>query len=138
MKALGVDFLHRVMATSAVLAGLALLFVSVYYDWRFGLGLFIGTAWGIANLHFLTQLIRAIVEPGTLHKRKVILLALVKFPVLYGAAYAILRFGELSMLSFLIGFNILFAVALLKVLGRLLNERLEHVQPSDNLNRVVR
>jgi hypothetical protein len=138
MKALGVDFIHRVMATSAVLAGLSLLFVSVYYDWRFGLGIFIGTAWGIANLHFLTQLVGAVVEPGLLHKRKVVLLALIKFPVLYGAAYLILHFGDLSMLSFLIGFNIIFAVALLKVLGRLLNERLEQVQPPDNLNRVVR
>jgi len=137
MQALGVDFIRRVMATSAVLATLALMFVSVYYDWRFGLGLFIGTAWGIANLHFLTQLLGVFVEAGPLNKNKTVALAFVKFPVLYGVAYVLLSAGDLPVLAFLIGFNVLFLVAVLKVLGRMLNERLARVRPPESFNGVT-
>jgi len=138
MKALGLDFIRRVMATSAVLAALALLFISVYYDWRFGLGLFIGTAWGIANFHFLSELIVAVITPGERNVRRVALWALLKFPVLYGAAYLILTYGKISVLSFLIGFLLLFAVVVLKALGRLINEWLASTQPPRNVDSMVR
>ena len=138
MKALGLDFIRRVIMTTGVLSVLALLFISVYYDWRFGLGVFFGSAWGIANLHFLRELVVAVVTPDEIDRRKVVLLALVKFPVLYFAGYLLLKFGGLSVLSFLIGFSLLFVVAVLKVLGRLLNEWLEKSGPPHNINSTVR
>jgi len=124
MNALGLDFLHRVKTTSGVLGLMIWLFVSVYYDWRFGLGILLGTAWGIANFHFLGELILAVATPSVVQRRKVILPALVKFPVLYGAGYLLLARSALPILALLVGFSSLFAVAVLKVLGRLLNEYL--------------
>jgi len=138
MKALGLDFIRRVMATSGVLGVLALLFVSAYYDWRFGLGVFLGTAWGIANFHFLSELVVAAVTPGIPDKRKTVLLALIKFPVLYFAGYLLLKHTGLPVLSSLIGFSLLFVVVVLKVLGRLLNEWLEKSVPPPNLKSTVR
>jgi hypothetical protein len=138
MKALGLDFIRRVMVTTGVLSVLALLFISVYYDWRFGLGVFIGSAWGIANLHFLRELVVTILTTDEINRKKVVLFALVKFPGLYFAGYLILEFGGLSVLSFLIGFSLLFAVAVLKVLGRVLNEWLEKSGPPHNMNSTVR
>jgi len=138
MKALGLDFIRRVMMTSGVLGFLALLFVSAYYDWRFGLGIFCGTAWGIANFHFLAELIVTATKPGNPDKKKIALLGIAKFPVLYFAGYVLLKFSELSVLSFLIGFTLIFAVAVLKVLGRLVNEWLEKSKPPHNANSTVR
>lgn len=138
MQALGLGFIRRVMVTSGVLGTLAFLFISAYYHWRFGLGVFIGTAWGIANFHFLAELIVTVVTPEMPNKKKAALLALIKFPVLYFVAYLLLTYGKLSVLSFLIGFSLLFVVAVLKVLGRLLNERLEKSGPPRNLKPTVR
>jgi len=138
MKALGLDFIRRVIMTSGILGLLALLFISAYYDLRFGLGVFCGTAWGIANIHFLAELIIEATNPGIVNKKKIALLGIVKFPVLYFAGYILLKYSELSVLSFLIGFTLLFAVAVLKVLGRLLNEWLEKSKSPHNANSTVR
>lgn len=138
MKALGLDFIRRVIATSAVMAALALLFLSVYYDWRFALGVFVGTAWNIANFHFLSELTVAVLTPGERNVKRVAVWALLKFPVLYAAGYLVLKYGEFPVLSFLIGFSLLFVVAILKVLGRLLNEWLAGVRPPHNVNPTVR
>ena len=138
MKALDLDFIRRVIVTTGVLSVLALLFISVYYDWRFGLGVFFGSVWGIANLHFLRELIVSTITPEEIDRKKVIFFALVKFPGLYFAGYLILKYGNLSILSFLFGFTLLFAVAVLKVLGRLLNEWLENSGSPHNMNSMVR
>ncbi len=139
MKDLGLDFIRRVMAASAMVAMLAFLFVSVYYDWRFGLGIFIGTAWGIANFYFLTELVVAVFTPyQEIDRKKVVLLVLAKFPALYGAGFLVLYYSKLPVPAVLIGFHVLFAVAVLKVLGRLLNERLAKADQSRNINPTVR
>lgn len=135
MRALGLDFIRRVMITTGVVGTLAAFFIAVYYDWRFGLGLFIGCGWGITNLHLLRELICAAIAPVPAESRKIIFLAVLKFPVLYGLGFLILTWGKLSVLSFLIGFILLFAVVVLKVLGRMLNERLARMP--QNMNSLV-
>jgi len=129
MKPLDMDFLRRVLVTSSVLAIVLFLFGSVYFGWRSGLGLAFGTAWSVANLYLMIQLVKVVVQEGQIRRKRVVLLALVKFPVLYGLAYLILRFGELPVMAFVIGFGIPFAVMVLKVLGRMLNEHLSNKPP---------
>ena len=129
MRALDLDFLSRVKFTTGILGLVAWLFVSVYYDWRFGLGILLGTAWGIANLHFLAKLLLAVVNPAVVKRKRVVLLAAAKFPVLYGIGYLFLAQSGSPVLALLIGFNLLFAVVVLKVLGRLVNEHLAKSVP---------
>jgi len=116
---MGVEFIHRVIKTSLVLAVLGFLFVTVYYDFKFGAGILAGTVWGCLNLLFLTHLITEIFSPGQeVRKGKVIIIALVKFPLLYLFGYILLRTDYFPAISLLSGFTLIFLVMFLKALGR--------------------
>jgi hypothetical protein len=121
---MGPEFIHRVIKTSLVVAVLGFLFVTVYYNFRFGAGILVGAIWGCLNLYFLTNLITEIFSPGKeIRKGKVILIVLVKFPLLYLVGYVLLiikingvrYFPPLSLVS---GFTLIFLVMFLKALGR--------------------
>lgn len=116
---MGVEFIHRVIKTSLVLAALGFLFVTVYYDFKFGGGILAGTIWGCLNILFLTRLITEIFSPGTeIRKGKVILIAVVKFPLLYAAGFVLLWIKYFPAMSLVIGFSLLFLVMFLKAMGR--------------------
>ena len=121
---MGPEFIHRVIKTSLVVAVLGFLFVTVYYNFRFGAGILAGTIWGCLNLYFLTTLITEVFSPGKdVRKGKVILIVLVKFPLLYLVGYILLiikikgvrYFPPISLVS---GFTLIFLVMFLKALGR--------------------
>jgi hypothetical protein len=116
---MGIEFIHRVIKTSLVLAVLILLFVTVYYDFKFGAGILAGCIWGCLNLYFLTQLITQIFSPGKeVKKRKVVLIAVVKFPLLYLAGFLLLKMNYFPPISLVCGFTLIFLVIFLKALGR--------------------
>ena len=116
---MGVEFIHRVIKTSLVLAVLGFLFVTVYYDFKFGAGILAGTVWGCLNLLFLTRLITEVFTPGEeVKKGKVIIIALVKFPLLYLCGYVLLKIDYFPAISLLSGFTLIFVVMFLKALGR--------------------
>jgi hypothetical protein len=116
---MGVEFIHRVIKTSLVLAALGFLFVTVYYDFKFAGGILAGAIWGCLNLLFLTRLITEIFSPGEeIRKGKVILIAVVKFPLLYAAGFLLLKMAYFPPVSLVIGFSLLFLVMFLKAMGR--------------------
>jgi hypothetical protein len=116
---MGPEFIHRVIKTSLVLSVLGFLFVTVYYDFRFGAGIVAGALWGCLNLVLLTRLISEIFSPGKkVIKGKVIRIALIKFPLLYAAGYALLAIKNFPAESLLLGFTLLFVVMFLKAMGR--------------------
>jgi hypothetical protein len=116
---MGIEFIHRVIKTSLVLAVIILLFVTVYYEFKFAAGILAGCVWGCLNLYFLTQLITEIFSPGQeVRKGKVIMIAVVKFPLLYAAGYLLLKTGYFPPLSLICGFTLIFLVIFLKALGR--------------------
>ncbi|MFH1335529.1 MAG: ATP synthase subunit I [Candidatus Zixiibacteriota bacterium] len=116
---MGIEFIHRVIKTSLVLAVLILLFVTVYYDFKFGAGILAGSAWGCLNLYFMTKLITEIFSPGKeVKKRKVVLIAVVKFPLLYLAGYLLFKMNYFPPISLVCGFTLIFLVIFLKAMGR--------------------
>jgi hypothetical protein len=116
---MGVEFIHRVIKTSLVLAVLGFLFVTVYYELKFGVGVLAGTAWGCLNLLFLANLITEVFSPGKeVRKGRIVLIAVVKFPLLYAAGYLLLSIKHLPPESLLIGFTLIFVVMFLKAMGR--------------------
>jgi hypothetical protein len=116
---MGPEFIHRVIKTSLVVAALGFLFITVYYDFRSGAGILVGTIWGCANLYFLTNLITEIFSPGKeVRKGKVILIVLVKFPLLYLIGYVLLIIKYFPAVSLVSGFTLIFLVMFLKALGR--------------------
>jgi hypothetical protein len=116
---MGPEFIHRVIKTSLIVAVLGFLFVTVYYNFRFGAGLLVGAIWGCLNLYFLTNLITEIFSPGKeVRKGKVILIVLVKFPLLYLVGYVLLIIKYFPAISLVSGFTLIFLVMFLKALGR--------------------
>lgn len=116
---MGVEFIHRVIRTSLVLAALVFLFITVYYDFKFGGGILAGAVWGCLNLLFLTHLITEALTLGReIRKGKVIIIALVKFPLLYLFGYFLLKIDYFPPISLLSGFTLIFLVMFLKALGR--------------------
>jgi hypothetical protein len=116
---MGLEFLHRVLRATSVVGILAFAFAAVYYNMNFAWGLLVGCAWGIGNFWALTWVITAVVRPGNVDRRRALILAAIKFPVLYVAGYFILRSGWFSPISLLTGFSVLFVVVVLKAAGRM-------------------
>jgi len=116
-------FIRRSVAVAAGLAGLAFLLLLAHGKtaWAWGLGL--GALWALANWVLLAEILRTAFVPGRRlsgsAKVRLAVLGAVKFPVLYGLGYLALRLG-FPVVSYLVGFWILFAVAVVKAAGRLL------------------
>jgi hypothetical protein len=115
---MGLEFINRIIRTSLIVSALTFLFVAVYRNFPFGLGMFLGTAWGCLNLFFITQLVVEAFSLKKPNKGKLTLILLVKFPLLYYAGYILLRLRYLPVESLLIGFTLIFAITFLKALGQ--------------------
>ena len=77
-----------------------------------GAGVAAGAAWGAANVWAMTGLLKAVTmgEGNGPSRRALLLWGVVKFPLLYGGGYLILRWGRMPVESLLGGFSLLFLV----------------------------
>ncbi len=127
---LGLDFIQRTIRTTGIVL-LVILLPCLYYFGVFpALAVFFGGVWGMINLLFLSALVRAAIRPDAVDKMQVAGLALIKFPLLYLSGYFLLKVKQFEPLHLLIGFSILFAVIVLKVISRALLG-LDHVPRKD-------
>ena len=115
---MGLELITRVIKTSLVVSLIQLPFISLYFDYRFSLGIVLGCLWGVVNLHYMRSLVVCYTGLLGRNKRRLLLLLLVKVPLLYFAGYLLLRSGLLPILSLVTGFTLIFVVILLKALGR--------------------
>lgn len=79
-------------------------------------GFLAGTMWGILNLALIQQVIVEIVSLKKTNKLKVGLLLLIKMPLLYLIGYEVLKTKYFSILSLLLGFNLIFMVIFFSIL----------------------
>jgi hypothetical protein len=91
--------------------------------WAAGIG--VGTLWGVANLLVLRFLIVRWIRPRDEKRRDprlggVAVGLLLKFPILYGVGYLLLRSDWFRIEALVIGFIVPFAVAFVDALGRVL------------------
>ena len=117
---LGLDFISRTIRTTAVVLFVVFLYGLYYFDFYINLAILSGGVWSIVNMLLLSTLIRSALTPGEVDKMKVAGLALVKFPLLYVSGYYLLTSEIFDPLYLLIGFSILMAVIVLKVIARAL------------------
>lgn len=115
-----ISFIGRVLKTTGVLALLVLIFGWMYYSIFDVLAVFSGMIWGMVNLYFLALLVRATIRPEGPDKMTALGLLLIKFPLLYVAGYFLISVRQFDLKLLLIGFSSLFAVIILKVLGRVI------------------
>ncbi|KPL01960.1 MAG: hypothetical protein AMJ90_07130 [candidate division Zixibacteria bacterium SM23_73_2] len=115
---MGIEFINRVVKTSLIVSVIAFVFITFYYNFKFGSGILVGTGWSCLNLYFLANLIKEALNPQKPKKTKITLIILVKFPLLYFLGYLILRLNYFPVLSLLAGFTLIFLVIFLKALGK--------------------
>jgi hypothetical protein len=117
---MGIEFIHRAIKTSLILVFVIFLFVTFYYRFDYASGIMAGCGWGCLNLFFLTNLITETTNLEGINKKRVLLLVLLKFPLLYLTGYFLLRINYFPVTSLLMGFTLIFAVVLLKALGKMI------------------
>lgn len=115
---MSLEFLKRIWKTTLIVGLVVFAFTAVYVEVRFAWGLLVGCLWGVANFIALTAVLTSYVTPGEVNRKRALVLAAVKFPVIYGFGYLILRSEWFEPTSLLVGFSLLFMVTLLKALGR--------------------
>lgn len=134
--ALDLSFIHRTLKTTGVVLLVGSLFGLYYVGLWPSLAFLSGGIWGMVNLIFITGLIRATIRPGGVDTPKAVGLAIVKFPLLYGAGYFLLKVPQFEPLHILAGFSLLLIVIVLKVVGRAILGLDDDKQQNENLGQV--
>jgi len=117
---MGLEFVGRVIRTSLVVGAIVLIFGSFYHDWNYALGIFIGLLFSCANLWVIMWFVRRTITLEERRTKLIVLIGMIKFPLLYFIGYLILSADFVPVSSLLVGFTSIFAIILLKVLGRLI------------------
>lgn len=126
-----ISFIFRTLRTTGILAVVVLGFGWMYFNIFQVLSVFFGMIWGMVNLYFLALLVRSTIRPEGIDKMAALGFIIIKFPLLYLSGYFLLKISELSLIGLLIGFSSLFAVIILKVLGRVIMG-LDNPRPLEN------
>ena len=113
-------FIKRVTVFSAALSAVAFLFLSVYYRFPFALAFLLGGLWSSLNLLALTFMVQQLLRPTPIDWPVAFASIFIKLPLLYGAGFLLVLWDYLPKLGLVAGFSIVFAVILLKGLGRMI------------------
>ena len=113
------DFIKRVVAMTAILSAVGFLFLSVYYQFPFALAVLLGGIWSALNFLALTFMVQQLLRPTPIDWPAALASIFVKLPLLYGAGLMLVMWDYLPKLGLVTGFSTLFAVIILKGLGRM-------------------
>jgi hypothetical protein len=121
----GLGFVTRVVKTTAVVAIVIALFVSTYVSPAYGASVLLGALWNSLNLLIVASLVKLVLSDEKPGRRKILSVVALKFPVLYGLGFLLLRTSYLPVGGLLAGFSLVLAVIVLKALGLAVAERLK-------------
>ncbi|MCI0406901.1 MAG: hypothetical protein L0Z48_09055 [candidate division Zixibacteria bacterium] len=113
-------FIKRVAVLSAALTAVAFLFLSVYYQFPFALAILLGGVWSSLNLLALTYMVQQLLRPTPIDWATALASIFIKLPLLYGAGFFLVTWDYLPKLGLVAGFSVVFAVIVLKGLGRMI------------------
>lgn len=108
---------NRAVGVGAAVTGLVAAAAAAVWGPAVGLGLLAGGAWNLASLWCLSRLLQTWIGPPRLagdqsgkgpaaSRRQAVAWLLVKFPLLYGLMFLILRAPNLSLIGFGAGFSL--------------------------------
>lgn len=117
---LGPEFLRRVRTATALLGGIGVLYVALYAGWAAALGAVAGVFLSLINLSLLAYVFGRLLRPDPRWGYRIGIALVLKVPVLFGGAALALFVFHLPALWFSLGFSLMLAVIVLKVLGRFL------------------
>ena len=127
------DFIARTVRTSGLLLLIFLPFGIYYLGVYPSLAVFSGGVWSMVNLLFLGMLVRTVIKPGKIDTGKAVGMAVIKFPLLYLAGYALVNIELFGLLELLAGFSVIPVVMLLKSVSRALLGIDNGVESNNNL-----
>ena len=130
---LGLDFLDRTLRTAGIVLLIFLPFGFYYLGSYRTLAILSGGVWGIINFVFLSAVVRSVIRPEGVDRRRLLWSAVIKFPLLYGAGYALLEVPVFTPGYLLIGFSVIMALMLLKALARVLLKMDDRAGNGNNL-----
>ncbi|MCP4567374.1 MAG: hypothetical protein GY841_07330 [FCB group bacterium] len=116
----GLDFIQRTLRTTGVLLLLCLVIGSVYFSFYDALAVLSAGIWSMVNLIFLSAVVRSAMRPDGVDKMTVVVLMLIKFPLLYAAAYFLFTVEIFRPLPLVIGLSTVLVVMFLKAASRAL------------------
>lgn len=93
------------MKTLIIISALSLLGASAYYNFFITLWFVAGALWGLINLYFIQQLLYGLLIAKPKKFFRIAMLALIKFPVLYGAGFGLLYYQSEFAWALLAGFS---------------------------------
>lgn len=114
---MGLEFIDRTLKTTGIVLLIFLPFGVYYLGVWPALAVFSGGVWGMVNLIFISALVRATIQPEKVNKRKVLGIAIFKFPLLYLSGYALAIVPQFDPLYLLCGFSSLLLIIILKGIG---------------------
>ena len=114
------DFVDRTLKTSGVVLLISLIFGVYYFGLNPALAFFFGGVWGMVNLLMLKRLVTLAIRPDGVDLPSVIILALIKFPLLYVAGFFLLKIEQFETIHLVYGFSSVLVVMVLKAAGRVL------------------
>jgi hypothetical protein len=117
---MGLEFIGRTLRTFGLVMLIFLPFGFFYLGAYPTLAVLSGGIWSMINMMFLTELIKSTVRPGGVQMERAIVIGVIKFPLLYGTAYALLKVSQFKPTLLLAGFSGIFLIMLLKAMGRVL------------------
>jgi hypothetical protein len=117
---MGLEFIGRTVRTFAIVLVIFVPFGLYYFGLFPTLAVLSGGVWGMLNLLFITALVRTTMRPEGAETMKAIGMALIKFPLLYGAGFGLLMVPEFNPIYLLAGFGGIILIIILKVLGRVI------------------
>jgi hypothetical protein len=115
---MGLEFITRTLRTSGIVLLISLLFGIYYFGALPAVAFFSGGVWGMLNLMFITSLVRVAIRPGGADVSSTIVWMVIKFPLLYLSGFALLKVPGFDAVALLLGFSLILAIILLKVIGR--------------------
>ena len=122
-KAQGLDerFMRRVHQANAGLSPVFGLLLAFAVSPLWGLGFFVMGMWSTVNLWLLERLLRSATRPSGRDPVAILVVAVVKLPILYGALIGVLWWGGLPAASVVTGLSVPMVVIFLKALGRVVS-----------------
>lgn len=93
------------------LLGFILIAFYIYFGFSSSLWFLAGACWGLANLYFIRELLYELLIANPKNPLKIILLALIKFPLLYTIGFGLLYYQNEPFWALITGFSITLALS---------------------------
>lgn len=107
------NFIFTVIGFTLLIAVCLSTWLYTSYGFEFTAAFLAGAAWGSVNLFLIKCLVEILLSNHSKNYIKISWLLVVKFPLLYGAGYLLLKGDEQHVIAFVCGLTLLFVLTVL-------------------------